>query len=207
VPFSARATSDADFHLTAAKSAKVPTMHRRGHYALLTRPDFRAVRLPYSVNQLAMVVVLPNEIGGAEAVARSLDAPALAAMFRDLTDETEVDLALPRFKTSFRAEAGKIFQQAGMRRAFDAHAADFSGMTGRPPAQAPIAIGQVLHRAVIDVAEAGTEAAAVTAIAMVAASMPSHIEPFVVDRPFLFYITDETTGAILFEGRINDPRT
>jgi serpin B len=64
----------------------------------------------------------------------------------------------------------------------------------------------VVHRAVIEVTEEGTEAAAATAVAMMAASMPSHVEPFVVDHPFLFYIADEATGAILFEGRISDPR-
>ena len=92
----------------------------------------------------------------------------------------------------------------GMKRAFDASRADFSGMTGR--AQAQLAISDVVHRAVIDVTEEGTEAAAATAVAMMAASMPAKIEPFVVDRPFLFYITDETTGAILFQGRVSDPR-
>jgi len=205
--FSARATSEADFHLTAASSVKVPMMHRVGHYRLLARPGFRAIRLPYSVEQLAMVVVLPNEIGGTEAIARSLDAPALEALFKALTDDAEVDLALPRFKTAFKAELSKAFKQVGLRRAFDANLADFSGMTGRPSAQVPLAIGEIFHRAVIDVTEAGTEAAAATAIAMVTASMPTHLEPFVVDRPFLFYITDETTGAILFEGRISDPRS
>jgi serpin B len=56
------------------------------------------------------------------------------------------------------------------------------------------------------VTEEGTEAAAATAVAMMAASVPSHIEQLAVDRPFLFYITDEPTGAILFQGRISDPR-
>jgi serpin B len=117
-----------------------------------------------------------------------------------------VSLALPRFKTSFKARLGELFQAAGMRRAFDPRLADFSGMTSRPPREAPLAISDVIHRAVIDVTEEGTEAAAATAITMMTSSMPRNVEPFVVDRPFLFYIADEATGAILFEGRISDPR-
>ncbi|HLH91877.1 MAG TPA: serpin family protein [Xanthobacteraceae bacterium] len=207
-PFIVRATRDDDFKLTPTSRVRVPTMHRLGYFVTIARPGFRAIRLPYSVSSLAMVVVMPDAIDGTDKLARDLDGPALAALFADLTQAQaqNVDLALPRFKTGFRAEVGKLFQQAGMRRAFNAQLADFSGMTGEPPAVAPLAITGVIHRAVIDVTEQGTEAAAATAVAMVAASMPSHIEPFVVDRPFLFYIVDEGSGAILFQGRISDPR-
>jgi serpin B len=205
-PFMARATSDEAFRLTRSATVKVPTMHRLGSYQMLTRAGYRAIRLPYSVDSLSMVVVLPDDIGGADKLARALDAPALAALFGDLTEWKTVSLALPRFKTSFKTKLGELFQNAGMRRAFGLQQADFSGMTNRPPREAPLAISEVIHRAVIDVTEEGTEAAAATAITMVTTSMPSHIEPFVVDRPFLFYIVDRPTGAILFQGRISDPR-
>jgi serpin B len=205
-PFIARATSDEDFRLTATSKVKVPMMHRQGSFQLATRGGYRAIRLPYSVEALSMVVVLPDAIGGADRLARDLDAPALAALFRDLTQWTTVSLALPRFKTSFKANLGGLFQTAGMRRAFDLKLADFSGMTDRPPREVPLAISEVIHRAVIDVTEQGTEAAAATAIAMMTASAAPPAESFVVDRPFLFYITDDATGAILFEGRISDPR-
>lgn len=205
-PFMVRATQDEDFRLTAASKVKVPTMHRVGSYQAATRAGYRAIRLPYSVEALSMVVVLPDEVGGAERLARDLDAPALATLFRDLTEWKTVSLALPRFKTSFKAKLGELFQNAGMRRAFDLRQADFSGMTSRPPREPPLAISEVLHRAVIDVTEAGTEAAAATAITMVTTSAPAQVEPFWVDRPFLFYIVDDATGAILFEGRISDPR-
>ncbi len=203
-PFMVRATSEENFRLTASSNVKVPTMHRLGSYQAVTRPGYRAIRLPYSVEPLSMVVVLPDEVGGADKLARDLDARALAALFAGLTEWKTVSLALPRFKTSFKASLGARFVNAGMRRSFDPVMADFSGMTARPTGQ--FAISDVIHRAVIDVTEEGTEAAAATAVAMTAASMPAHVEPFVVDRPFLFYIADDATGAILFQGRISDPR-
>ena len=204
-PFIARATSDDDFRLTPSGSVKVPTMHRLGSYQMATHPGYRAIRLPYSVDALSMVVVLPDEVGGADKLARDLNAPTLAALFRDLTAWKTVNLALPRFKTSFKANLGAWFRKAGMRRAFDPALADFSGMTGRPTGQ--LAISEVVHRTIIDVTEEGTEAAAATAITMMTSSMPRNVEPFVVDRPFLFYIADDATGAILFQGRISDPRS
>jgi serpin B len=101
------------------------------------------------------------------------------------------------------------FRQAGMQKAFDQKAADFSGMTGRPVAQERLYIGRIAHRAVIEVAEENTEAAAATAVVIRPTAIPAvpvTPEPFRVDRPFLFYLVDDATGAILFEGRIADPR-
>src|SRR5262249_57372677 len=133
---------------------------RLGSYQVLARPGFSAIRLPYSVAALSMVVVLPDAVGGADRLARDVDAPALAALFRALSAEWKtVNLALPRFKTSFQAELGKLLKQAGMKRAFDGNLADFSGMTARLAAEAQLSIGEVVHSAVIDVTEEGTEAA------------------------------------------------
>jgi serpin B len=92
-----------------------------------------------------------------------------------------------------------------MTLASDPFKADFSGMTGKPGSEGAIAISQVVHKAVLDVTEESTEAAAATTVEMVARSAVQP-EPFRADRPFLFFITDTTTGAVLFEGRIVDPR-
>jgi serpin B len=116
---------------------------------------------------------------------------------------------MPRFKASFMASLVEQFRQLGMHAAFDRQAADFSGITGRPPAQGRLSIGQIVHRAVIEVMEEGTEAAAATAVEMAvtaAAPRPEQPEPFVVDHPFLFLIVDHASGAVLFAGRITDPR-
>jgi serpin B len=206
------ATADDTFNLSPQKKISVPTMRHTAGYALVTRPLYRALRLPYSVGQLGMIVVLPNEIAGLDAVARHFAADEwtqLAAALHAPDTVKPTDLALPRFKASFDADLVPRFRVAGMTRAFDLKRADFSGMTGRPPAQAPLAIGAIVHRAVIDVMEDGTEAAAATAITVVAASarpQPQDKQVFHVDRPFLFAIVDDASGAILFQGRIVDPR-
>ena len=118
-----------------------------------------------------------------------------------------VDLSLPRFKTAFKAELVTPFRQAGMPLPFDPNRADFSGITGRPLSEERLVISQIVHRAVIEVQEEGTEAAAATAIEMSRTSVPPDPEPFRADRPFLFYIVDYATRAILFQGRIVDPRS
>jgi serpin B len=157
-----------------------------------------------------MIVVLPDEVDGVRAVAAKLDSAEFAQMRAALrkTPPRLTSLSLPRFKAEYAADLKPEFQQTGMRLAFDPGKADFSGLTGLPREQAPSAIDQIVHRAVIDVAEESTEAAATTAVGIVASAMPKPIEPirFRVDRPFLYYIVDEVTGAVLFQGRIVDPR-
>jgi serpin B len=120
-----------------------------------------------------------------------------------------VNLTLPRFKSEYRADLKSVFQKAGLTLAFDESRSDFSGLTGRPRRLAPAAIDQIVHRAVIEVSEEATEAAAATAIGIRVTSIaPKRVEPlqFRVDRPFLYYLVDEATGAVLFQGRVVDPR-
>ncbi len=208
VPFSKSATALSDFNLTTIWKVPVPTMRLRSGFALRQGPGYRAIRLPYNVPELSMVVVLPEEIDGLPRVMQRLTAKELSELFAALHADSErpVAVALPRFKTVFRASLGEAFRELGMKRAFDLKQADFSGMTARPSGEAQIAIQDVIHQAMIDVTEAGTEAAAATAIAMATASLEPKLEQFTVDRPFLFFITDDVTGAILFQGRIVDPR-
>jgi serpin B len=206
--FSKSATGNEAFSLTSSRKVQAPMMQRTGKYAVAARPGYRAIGLPYDVDGLAMIVVLPNDVDGLAGVAGRLDATELAALFSAVEAEPArpVALALPKFKTSFSADLKAAFRQLGMNEAFDKTRADFGGMTGRP---AGLYIEEIVHRAVIEVMEDGTEAAAATAVIMMprsAAARPQQPEPFRVDHPFLFYIVDHATGAVLFEGRVVDPR-
>jgi serpin B len=205
--FSKSATRDQPFSLSAAAKVQVQTMRQTGQYAVVARPGYRALALPYDIDQLAMVVVLPDEVEGLAEVSRRLDGEELAALYAALAAEPTrpVALELPRFKTSFNANLIPPFEELGMHLAFDRERADFSAMAARKP----LMIGLIAHRAVIDVMEDGTEAAAATAVVMITRSgprRPQEPEPFRVDRPFLFSIVNRATGAVLFAGRIMDPR-
>ena len=204
--FSKDATSDEPFNLTPAQKVSVPMMRQVETFNSVARTGYRAIRLPYEVGALGMIIVLPDAIDrGARLDPDEL--PRLLAALRSPGASKQVVLAMPRFKISFKAELAKVFQQAGMVRAFDDEDADFSGMSGRPPSEAPLAISEIVHSAVIDVMEEGTVAAAATALTVRAAGIAAQQpEVFLVDRPFLFYIVDDATGAILFQGRIVDPR-
>jgi serpin B len=204
--FSKQATRGETFHLSPSQQVQVPTMSKVAGYAVTARSGYRAIRLPYAIRAIGMVIVVPDAVDGLPAVTAKLDAEELAGLFTTLrtTPAKSVSLALPRFKSAFKADLIPPLRQAGMRLAFDRTGADFSGMTGRPGGG--VVIDQIVHRAVIDVDEDGTEAAAATAVGITMSSAALSPEPFRVDRPFLYYIVDEATGAILFQGRVADPR-
>jgi len=205
--FSKESTREEAFSLSASQRVSVPMMHKRVTLPLVARKGYRAVRLPYVVGAIGMVIVLPDEVDGVAKVGASIDATELAALFESLrmSEPKAVSLALPRFKVTYKADLLPPLRSAGMTLAFDPTQADFSGMTGAA-ASGRLAIGQVVHRAVIEVQEEGTEAAAATAAVMVLTSAPSSQGTFRVDRPFLYYMVDDATGAILFQGRVVDPR-
>jgi leukocyte elastase inhibitor len=202
--FSKQETRDEPFSLMASQPVSVPMMHKRANVPLVTRAGYRAVRLPYVIGAIGMVVVLPDVVDGLVAIGASLDVSALVAAL-NASEPKAVSLALPRFKLSFKADLVPPLRAAGMTLAFDPMRADFSGMIG-PAGRGRFAIGQIAHRAVIEVQEEGTEAAAATAAMMALTSAPSNQATFRVDRPFLYYVVDDATGAILFQGRVVDPR-
>jgi serpin B len=209
-PFWKGATEDRDFSLSAAQRVRVPMMRQDEQFALVERPGYRALRLDYAVRSLAMIIVLPQDVEGLGDVTGRLDATGLAELIAATEGAPSklVALALPRFKATFSADLVPPFQRAGMRLAFS-DAADFSGMTGDGPRVAGLKIGAIRHRAVIKVDEWGSEAAAATSVGVNFSSAPFETAqpiPFVVDRPFLFLVVDKASGAVLFQGRIADPR-
>ena len=104
---------------------------------------------------------------------------------------------MPRFEFDSEFSLKDTLAEMGMPIAFSS-SADFSGMTGNPE----LFISDVVHKSFVAVDEAGTEAAAATAVIMRLTAVPKQVT---IDRPFIFLIRDIETGAILFVGRVMNP--
>lgn len=220
-PFDADKTIDRPFTLASGECVPVPTMQREGAYATLPGPGLRAVRLPYADPDLAMVVLLPDAPSGfARLGARPNGAERLARISARLDGEAEVRLlaelgaieprrlrlSVPRFALATQADLVTALRRHGLTLPFSIEA-DFSGLYGGRRPELPVVVGEVQHRATIEVAENGTRAAAVTAVAIArSAAEPLSPETFAIDRPFLFLVGDRATGAVLFRGQVGDPR-
>ncbi|OQC20675.1 MAG: Serpin (serine protease inhibitor) [Planctomycetes bacterium ADurb.Bin069] len=201
--FEPELTKEAPFHAAGGRAVKARFMHRVGSYRYLAGDGFQAVALPYSARRLALVILLPAEAGGTAALEKKL-APEALALWIDGMQYRPVDLALPRFTLTSTPPVVKALKALGMTKAFKPREADFAGIAKTNE----LFIGDVIHKARIELDEKGTEAAAATAVVMAGRAMaPDREEPVVfrADRPFIFLIRHERTGAILFIGRLNDP--
>jgi serpin B len=196
-------TKDEEWHGPNA-IGNAPMMHRTGGYLYCEGNGFQALDLPYKGGQLSMLVVLPRKKDGLAALERLF---ASGGTYQQVTDgldhEETVIVSIPRFKLESEFKLKPVLCDMGADLAFS-DSADFSGIGDEP-----LKISEVVHKAFVEVDEEGTEAAAATAVGMVmcAAVIPSQ-EPkvFRADHPFLFFIRDRKTNAVLFSGRVLDPK-
>ena len=175
---------------------KTQMMHRNGKYQYMDNADFAAVNLPYGNGSYSMTVILPNRGKSIDDVMAGLDAKKVGELRRSM-DECVVDLKLPRFTISQETSLNDIISKLGAPTMFTSGADFFNFASGN------LSISKMLQKAKIEVSEEGTKASAVT-MAMVAMTAlrpePRKVE-FHANRPFIYMITEHSTGAILFMGQ------
>jgi serpin B len=182
---------------------------RSERFGYSKREGYSAVSLPYAGNDLQSLVLLPDDVNGLRAFESKLTSEMLAGCAK--LETHDVDLHLPKFKIEPPTIAlAEKFEALGMKTAFDQPrgSANFDRMAPRKPNEY-LYISQIFHKTFIAVDEKGTEAAAATAVAMMAATAlikrPPPIE-VKVDRPFLYAIQHVPSGVCLFLGRVTEPR-
>lgn len=206
VEFDEELTRDKPFH--SPKGEKdVPMMKRTGDLACHENELFQAVRLPYGKagdeDGSSMYVFLPAGENTLAGLMEKLTPESWAAWTSSLL-KRDGTIELPRFRAEYFSNLNRTLAGMGMKEAFK-RSADFSNLCECSPGD--VYISDVIHKAVVEVNEKGTEAAAATAITIRVTSVRPVEDPFymVVDRPFLIAIVDDDTGLILFIGGISDP--
>jgi len=199
-PFSEDMTKDGPFYLLDGGEVTVPMMRQTESFGYAEGNGYQAVELPYDGRELSMVILLP-QAGQFGTFEETLDAQWVDAIVKEL-ETRRVTLTMPRFEFESGFSLKEVLATMGMPVAFSG-GADFSGMTGNRD----LFISDVVHKAFVSVDEAGTEAAAATAVVMELTAVPGAPVEVTVDRPFVFLIRDIETGTILFIGRIVNPST
>ena len=209
--FSQNATQPEPFFVRGGASVDVPTMRKTDkNFGYAKREGFTAVSLAYVGNELQFVVLLPDDKSGLRALESKLSADVLARCAK--LQKRDIDLYLPKFKLEPPTiTLAKQFEALGMKTAFDQPkgSANFDKIAPRTPDDY-LYISQIFHKTFMAVDEKGTEAAAATAVAMLAGTAlrsppPPPIE-VKVDRPFVYAIQHVPSGVCLFLGRVTDPR-
>ena len=175
----------------------VPMMHREWEYITYTENDlYQMVWLPYGNGTYQMQVFLPREGKTLDELVDQLNGSNWQVQgHRGI----QVDLKLPRIETDTDIDLKGVMSELGMPTAFDPDQADFSKLCVDNQGQ-NIYIYLMKQVAKIKLDEQGTEAAAVTVIGSGATSIPSRVA-FHANRPFLYVISEQSTGIILFIGQ------
>ncbi|MGB9787481.1 MAG: serpin family protein [Dictyoglomus turgidum] len=197
--FNKEETREMPFFLNENKTLKVSMMHQINEFNYYEDKNLQAIELPYSGNELSMVVILPKERNLSK-IEKNLTYDMLNSISRSMEKE-KVDLYIPRFKIEKRYILNEALMKLGMTDAFIDMLADFSGMTE----DKDLYISKVIHQSFIEVNEEGTEAAAATAVIMSGKSIGLGPKVFKADHPFLFFIIHKPTNTILFMGRFIEP--
>jgi len=196
--FDPELTRPAPFYVTPEQTVDVDMMAMKDFtYSTYATEDVTLAELPYRGQDLSMVLIVPTRLDGLSEVEAQLTPELLAAWIGSM-EPREQDLYLPRFEMESSFGLNDVLVRMGMPDAFDANAADFSGMDGKRD----LSIQAAVHKAFVKVNEEGTEAAAATGVGVGVTSLPPSVR---ADHPFLFLIRDKVTGSILFLGRMSDP--
>jgi serpin B len=204
-PFDPKLTRKRPFHTAAGVVKNVPMMELSETFNYRKGSGYQAVRLPYKGGDLAMYVFLPDRGSSLSRLLQNMNGEKWQRVTMPGFSEQDGLVVLPKFKLENTLELKSPLEALGMKTAFSGEA-DFSGMFSDKHH-----ISEVRQKAFAETGEEGTEAAAVTAVAIMTAPAPieSNLpEPFkmIVNRPFLFAIVDARSEMILFMGLVNDVR-
>ena len=197
VPFEEEQSFDAIFNASSGEQQEITMMRRNGSVEYGEGEDYQSVRLPYGEEEnTAMYVILPKDEGqDINEFLGTMDEEKWQDIRGSVSSSDDVELQIPRFEMEYGIKSLKnALIRLGMEEAFDMYA-NFDGI--RPG----IFIEDVLHKAVIEVNEQGSEAAAATVV-IVAESAVMDPPSFIADRPFLFVIANEEADSILFMGKV-----
>lgn len=201
--FNPEDTREQDFHTEDGITQKVDMMQLEGDLLYTGNDLFDAISLPYGDGQFNMLIMLPKAGNTTGDIVAELNNANWNTWLNSLGKQ-KVVVRLPKFKFEFFRLLNDDLTNMGMGVAFDPYNADFRGIN--PDGE--LFISRVLHKTFIEVNEEGTEAAAVTAVEIGNTSYDPN-EPtviyFTADHPFLFAIRENSSGTILFMGRVNLP--
>jgi len=199
--FSPNNTKEEEFTLSSGEKVKIDAMQNTLINNYLKEDNFQAVRLPY-YDGLEMDLFLPDKGVSINDFMEKVTKDNFDKWIKDFSD-ARVTMKIPKFKLEYTEDKmTDVLKNLGIQQVFDVDKSNLDGISQNT------FISSITHKTCISVDEEGTEAAAVTVETMCGSSQPPEYKnvDFVVDRPFVFAIRDCKTGAIIFIGKIENPK-
>ncbi|XP_051221164.2 serpin-Z6B-like [Lolium perenne] len=226
LPFYERSTTDRPFHLLDGATVDAPFMYNSDRHFIAVYDGFKVLKLQYKMQQqqrdpwsstaslkkdpqYSMCIFLPDAYDGLRTLLDEIT--SRPGFVHDHLPSSKVKVChfgVPKFKLEFLSNVTQILKDLGLVLPF-CMGADLSDMMEADRSGLPLVVQDVFHKAVVEVNEEGTVAAAVTIMRIAPGCAPGMMgEPtvdFVADHPFAYFIVEETSGAILFAGHVVDP--
>lgn len=199
--FDKKNSFDGSFYGENGEIFPVNYMKNESAYDYFENDLLSAIELPYGNGNFVMNVFLPKPGKKINDILEELNANNWHAWMESFTPQDDILVQLPKFKYEFKTSLNDPLKDMGLSNAFTEGVADFSGINP----DVDLFISRVIHKTFIDVNEKGTEAAAVTVVEIGVTSAGPEKPSFIADRPFIYAITEKTTGAILFMGKVENP--
>lgn len=189
------------FRLQNGNSVQTDFMEVNHTFEMATTSSYQSVKLPYKDKKFEMIIVKPSPNSTLKALQDKFTKyEAIKEMDKEFQNASLI-VSMPKFKFEYEIELKAMLEQFGMVQAFYP-GANFSRMADNKP----LLIDKVIQKAIIDVNEAGSEAAAVTAVQVITYSAaPGGSVKIKYDEPFLFLLREASSGLILFMGQYNQP--
>ncbi|WVZ65690.1 hypothetical protein U9M48_015010 [Paspalum notatum var. saurae] len=239
-PFRKHATMESKFHRLDGAAVDAEFMRSSTGQFIATYEGFKVVKMPYAVAvfdrtnrtprqqndtaiprdapplpdplpQYSMLVVLPDARDGISTLEdKMVSSPSFLEEHMPEKVVEVGDFRVPKFKLCFHASAKGALQGLGIMAVFDPVAADVPDVVEDNGSPWPLFLEDVFHKAVIEVNDEGTEAAACCTVTVRVRGSSRRLEPpkrvdFVADHPFTFFMVEEMSGVILFAGHVLDP--
>ena len=196
-------TRQRNFYLENGKTIQKKMMSTVKQFHYCHYDCVQAARLPYGRDKIAMYILLPDEGTNLNSLVNDIDPDKLEAIFLKMK-KIELELQLPKLKLEYgKKQLNDALIRLGMGLAFDRESANFKAIVSLDSEN--LFVSLVDHKAVVEINEMGTEAAAVTNIGIKLSSMSIATRRFIVNKPYLFVIRDDRSGLILFIGKIVEP--
>lgn len=195
--FDKKNTREAEFRNQSNQNVSVNMMSLKDTFMYYEDETAQYLTMPYGGKAFSMTVMLPVEGKSTDSLLVGFDATKWQNIQTGMTGR-EVQVFMPRLKVENKFKLKETLEDMGMPVAFTPMA-NFSGIS-----DTPVMISDVIHKTYVTVDEEGTEAAAVTAVQFEYTSIPEY-KLFNVNRPFVFIISEKSTGVILFAGKIGNP--
>ena len=198
--FDKKNTAKATFYSESGTQSQVDMMHiPESNFPYYTDADAQYLDMGYGNGAFSMTLILPNEGKTLQNVTDNLSADDFDNIVKNRLYSANVKVFLPRFKTEYKTTLNDVLIDMGMPSAFVPYHADFSDMSSLY-----LFINRVIHSTFVEVNEEGTEAAAITIVELEPTFEGGGLINFRADKPFMFVIRENSTGAILFMGKMGE---